>query len=30
MALVPIIDSMRTYGAEWLSAAGTCAEPVAA
>ena len=33
MALVPIIDSMRTYGAEWLGAQGSCAEapePVAA
>jgi DNA-binding HxlR family transcriptional regulator len=26
MALVPIIDSMRTYGAEWLGAEGSCAE----
>ena len=26
MALVPIIDSMRTYGAEWLGAQGSCAE----
>ena len=26
MALVPIIDSMRTYGAEWLGASGSCAE----
>ena len=25
-ALVPIIDSMRTYGAEWLGAEGSCAE----
>ena len=25
-ALVPIIDSMRTYGAEWLGARGSCAE----
>jgi DNA-binding HxlR family transcriptional regulator len=25
-ALVPIIDSMRTYGAEWLGANGSCAE----
>jgi DNA-binding HxlR family transcriptional regulator len=25
-ALVPIIDSMRVYGAEWLGATGTCAE----
>src|SRR3954451_23888847 len=24
-ALVPIIDSMRTYGTEWLGAAGSCA-----
>ena len=26
LALVPIIDSMRTYGSEWLGANGTCAE----
>jgi DNA-binding HxlR family transcriptional regulator len=25
-ALVPIIDSMRTYGTEWLGATGGCAE----
>ena len=25
-ALVPIIDSMRTYGSEWLRADGSCAE----
>ena len=25
-ALVPIIESMRTYGAEWLGASGECAE----
>ena len=25
-ALVPIIDSMRTYGSEWLGAQGSCAE----
>ena len=25
-ALVPIIDSMRVYGSEWLGANGTCAE----
>ena len=25
-ALVPIIESMRAYGTEWLGAAGTCAE----
>jgi DNA-binding HxlR family transcriptional regulator len=25
-ALVPIIDSMRTYGSEWLGARGSCAE----
>ena len=25
-ALVPIIESMRTYGSEWLGAAGTCSE----
>ena len=35
MALVPIIDSMRTYGTEWLGASacaqvGPAAEPVAA
>ena len=33
LALVPIIDSMRTYGAEWLGARSSCAEapePVAA
>ena len=24
-ALVPIIDSMRTYGTEWLGANGSCA-----
>jgi DNA-binding HxlR family transcriptional regulator len=26
-ALVPIIDSMRAYGNEWLGADGSCAEP---
>ena len=26
LALVPIIDSMRTYGSEWLGANGSCAE----
>jgi DNA-binding HxlR family transcriptional regulator len=26
-ALVPIIESMRAYGKEWLGADGTCAEP---
>ena len=26
-ALVPIIDSMRAYGTEWLGATGSCAEP---
>ena len=26
-ALVPIIESMRAYGTEWLGAAGTCSEP---
>jgi DNA-binding HxlR family transcriptional regulator len=26
-ALVPIIDSMRRYGTEWLGAAGACDEP---
>ena len=25
-ALVPIIESMRSYGTEWLGAAGTCSE----
>ena len=25
-ALIPIIDSMRHYGAEWLGAEGDCAE----
>jgi DNA-binding HxlR family transcriptional regulator len=25
-ALVPIIDSMRAYGTEWLGAKGSCAE----
>ena len=25
-ALVPIIESMRSYGSEWLGAAGSCAE----
>ena len=25
-ALVPIVESMRSYGTEWLGAAGTCAE----
>ena len=25
-ALVPIIDSMRVYGTEWLGATGACAE----
>jgi DNA-binding HxlR family transcriptional regulator len=25
-ALVPIIESMRSYGTEWLGAAGTCTE----
>ena len=25
-ALVPIIESMRTYGAEWLGASGSCGE----
>jgi DNA-binding HxlR family transcriptional regulator len=33
-ALVPIIESMRSYGTEWLGATGACAaealEPVAA
>ena len=27
-ALVPIIDSMRRYGTDWLGADGSCAEPV--
>jgi DNA-binding HxlR family transcriptional regulator len=26
-ALVPIIESMRSYGSEWLGAEGSCAEP---
>ena len=26
-ALIPIIESMRAYGTEWLGAAGTCGEP---
>jgi DNA-binding HxlR family transcriptional regulator len=25
-ALVPIVESMRSYGTEWLGAAGSCAE----
>ena len=25
-ALVPIIESMRSYGKEWLGADGSCAE----
>lgn len=25
-ALVPIIESMRTYGSQWLAAEGDCAE----
>ena len=25
-ALVPIVESMRAYGTEWLGAAGSCAE----
>jgi DNA-binding HxlR family transcriptional regulator len=25
-ALVPIVESMRSYGAEWLGAEGSCAE----
>ena len=32
-ALVPIVESMRTYGTEWLGVSGSCAEarePVAA
>jgi DNA-binding HxlR family transcriptional regulator len=32
-ALVPIVESMRTYGTQWLGATGSCAEapePVAA
>ena len=29
-ALVPIVESMRTYGTEWLGAEGSCAEPVEA
>ena len=26
-ALVPIVESMRAYGTEWLDAAGSCGEP---
>ena len=26
-ALVPIIESMRTYGTEWLGVSGSCGEP---
>src|SRR5215212_10532201 len=26
LALVPIIDSMRVYGSDWLGAEGSCAE----
>ena len=26
-ALVPIVESMRAYGTEWLGATGTCSEP---
>src|SRR3982751_1440951 len=26
-ALIPIIDSMRAYGSEWLGATGACTEP---
>lgn len=26
-ALLPIIESMRSYGTEWLGAAGSCSEP---
>src|SRR3954466_181840 len=26
-ALVPIIESMRSYGTEWLGATGSCSEP---
>ena len=26
-ALVPIIESMREYGTEWLGAVGSCSEP---
>ena len=25
-ALAPIVESMRTYGTEWLGASGTCSE----
>ena len=28
-ALVPIVESMRAYGTEWLDATGTCGEPAA-
>ena len=27
LALIPIIDSMRAYGTEWLKVTGSCAEP---
>ena len=27
-ALVPIVESMRTYGTEWLGAEGSCAAAV--
>lgn len=27
-ALLPIIESMRSYGSVWLGASGSCAEPV--
>ena len=26
-ALVPIVESMRSYGSEWLGAEGSCSEP---
>ena len=26
-ALVPIVESMRAYGTDWLGAEGSCAEP---
>jgi DNA-binding HxlR family transcriptional regulator len=26
-ALIPIIESMRAYGREWLGASGSCTEP---
>jgi DNA-binding HxlR family transcriptional regulator len=28
-ALIPIVESMRAYGTEWLGASGSCGEPEA-